>query len=187
MMDAHLHNVIEPGTYSDRVKDTLKANNMPIINFPPIKSSAPLLKYVQGLETRVKKARQSERQESEPESEHDTSQEEILERHMDIESLPIRNIKEYDTEIYANKDTFKNTDLSPEYLAIQYKTGNIKVINKEHSKYTPDNIHHLIENMRVYCNKEDINIITPSEYRKIRSTSQRTPDKNVHKKTKYNQ
>ena len=58
-------------------------------------------------------------------------------------------------------------------------------MHKDNSKYTIENIHHLIENMRVFCSKEDIQMTTNADFRKIR-TSDRTPEKNSNKKARRN-
>ena len=190
MMDAHMHNIIEPGSYSSRVKETLKANNLPIINFPPIVTSAPLLKYVKGLETTVKKARQSEihtDSEEEEETVHNTTiNAEILDRHMDLENITIRNIREYETKVFGNAEKILQKDLTPQEFASEYNKGHIKIILHPNSKYNKENIHHLIDNMRVYANREDITVLTPTDFRKIRVEA-RTPENSGHKKPKYNQ
>jgi hypothetical protein len=141
---------------------------LPIIKFPPIESSTTLLKYVKGLETTIKKARQSiQSDESSTSEDEEVEPEEILESHMSLMELPTRNIIEYGTKLYAPRE-FKIRNLNTEEFTAEYRSGNLKITVPDNNKYTITQLLHLIDNQRVFCRREDIRLLNITEFRKIR-------------------
>ena len=174
LMDAHIHNVMHPGTYSERAKQGLIASGMPPVNLPPV-TSMPLMKFVETIETNIKQARQPDQQMTTDIEDTDAEQEDILVRHLEIGGRP-HNITDYKVNVYANKETFIPKDITPQELTTFYRAGKIKLTIEQSRQYKPEYIDNLLNKQRLCCNKQDFKMLPPTDFRKIRSLS-RTPDR----------
>lgn len=191
VMDAHLHNIVEPGTYSDRLNATLKANNIKPIVFPESTISDKLFNHeligqslnaLHALEKNRKKSSttssSSSSSDEEEEDSKDTSQEktqedDILERHDKVTTEEIRNATEYDIELIVPEGKLENKNVTAEDLKTMYGNGTLKFVMLPNSKFTADQLDYLILQGKIKEKYEKIKFVTEAEFKRTKTGSKK--------------
>jgi hypothetical protein len=115
----------------------------------------------------------------------ETPSQEILTRHIDIESIKPREASDYGLTIIATERLKKDKhDLLPHDLTTEYENKTVKYKLDYDSKYDTQNVEHLLSNARLYSKVHNITYLNETEYKKIRNGRNKTPTKKAAKKTK---
>ena len=182
VMDAHVHNLIQPGSYSNRLNELLKANGLEEINIPTPPDSNKLLNQELIGETlhemrRHAKLQQISRigeeleQESEKSSDEDSSLEEI---DFSIRAEAVRDIDECGARLIALETEVRKNNLTPKNVAKLFKQGKIKYAMYS-SLVSTDRLESLIKNKRISANLEKIIYLPPTEFKKRRNAPMKSP------------
>ena len=203
LMDAHMHNVIEPGTYNQRLNDTLKLNNIEPINLPPIQSSQQLLKKLaesNNITTYVNNEQQTSTAQpststanpstSQPQQTTTTREARSIDMDTDAEDFHDRDPKlvQYTTEqlnikAFANKEYVKSVGyISAKNCKTAYYNGYMKFILSEDCNKDPDTILRYIHTERLAIHQNDLKIVEPVVLRKIQNMTKHSPDRKENKK-----
>ena len=184
VMDAHVHNIIEPGSYSKRLNLILKANNVAPINIPNNPQSDKLFQNnIIGKTLQQMKPKTQEHQQMETEAESEqTEDENILDRHLQkddipsIEDVDVDEAKEYGVRLVALDGQVAKEDLNAAAVARYFKHDRIKyiIMNKDVSV---EMFETLIKRHAITARKQDIIYLPLTEYRKTRSGFKLTPEK----------
>ena len=120
VMDAHVHNLIQPGSYSNRLNELLKANGLEEINIPTPPDSNKLLNQELIAETlhemrRHAKLQQISRIGEEMDQESESSDEDSSNEQPDlsVREEAARDIDECGARLIALKTEVKKNDLPP--------------------------------------------------------------------------
>ena len=128
IMDAHIHNIIEPGSYSKRFNETLSKNGIEIIELS-IPDSEKLLTHqtigetIEVMSERSEKLERLEKIGKQLELETETSKEEHKLDSNDEYPEESREAKEYSTKIFALKNKVAKRSPSPRSLKTNYMHG----------------------------------------------------------------
>ena len=173
ILDAHIHNIIEPGSYNVHLNKTLQLNNIKPIQFVTPTNSEKIVSQKTLLETlkelTTTKLDGSDNQNEMEAEDQSTQEEEILERQIHRELGNVQDAQKYDTEIYISSNNIQTKDLAPTKLTEMHKKGKLKYRIKENSQYDTQDVEELLDNYRIRVKCKDILYIEPLEYRKIRS------------------
>ena len=215
VMDAHVHNIIQPGSYNSRLNETLKSNNIAPIKLPNNPSSDKLFRHnVIGntlmalrniereagmLDTNTTTEKQTrEERESECDEmdtlDEQTEEEEILERHFQTEKnlekqkteTPVLEVREINVELFACVPDVKKDNLDANTLTEMFKKGKIKYTIKQGSNITTEIVERLLNNRRIKANQTNITFLPAAEYKKIRSGYSRSPPEDPRLKRSRN-
>jgi hypothetical protein len=211
ILDAHIQNLIEPGSYNSRINEVLKANNIPPIVFPPNPNSSKLLEHeaithtitsltelqktmageseeeemevqeARGAKTKQKKKDKANKR---PINDDDvTSDEEILTRHLTAENVTVRNASEYEIEIIS-LNTEPRENLTSDAVKKKFENHSIKYKILNNSKVTVELFESLINQNKIKEHNSNITYLPPAEFKKVRNGKDRTPNKENAKKNK---
>ena len=192
IMDAHIHNIIEPGSYSKRLNQTLAKNGISSIQLETPDSEKLLSHQVIGetieaMTERQEKLARLEKIGKELGNDTETSDEEIeLELQSNVE-IPAASkaAKEYKTKIFALATEVGKRDLTPSRLKQNYLKGTVKFQISD-PNITVEQINSLIFEQKIHSTVDQTAFLPATEFRKIRSGHNiRTPPPEKHaKKTK---
>ena len=187
IMDAHIHNIIEPGSYSSRLNQTLAKNNIQPIELETPQSEK-LLDHqiigetIQAMSEREEKLDRLKKIGKHLGAESDSSDEESTDEmpHASIEA------KEFQTKIFALETKVPNRTLNPSSIKTYFKLGHIKY-QIASPNISADHIESLINQEKLYSKKDNTAFLPESEYKKIRNghSNRSPPEKQpVKKKSK---
>ena len=187
IMDAHIHNIIEPGSYSSRLNQTLAKNNIQPIELETPQSEK-LLDHqiigetIQAMSEREEKLDRLKKIGKHLGAESDSSDEESTDEmpHASIEA------KEFQTKIFALETKVPNRTLNPSSIKNYFKLGHIKY-QIASPNISADHIESLINQEKLYSKKDNTAFLPESEYKKIRNghSNRSPPEKQpVKKKSK---
>lgn len=206
ILDAHMQNLIEPGTYNSTLNETLQNNGIQPIKFRDNPDSARLFKCdvlghtlislreiekqrkAQKSPERKRKASTSSNESSDMESEHnttkDTQEEEIVDDHIIRIGQQETTANDCDVQIYVTESATLPKDLTPPEVTKLYNEQKLKYTIHANSKFSSENIEYLIRKQKISERKENIRFISQTQFRKIRNGPQKSPTKIESKKTK---
>jgi hypothetical protein len=191
ILDAHLRNIIAPGTYQKELNETLKLNGIAPIKVKEVNSNKLLGhnmigKLLLNLKKNLERTlTESESSEYEMEIiEQDTQEDEIIERHEEKMETFCRSADDLDVEIYVRGEVNKRKNLEGKEIKDKFNSQELKYKILENSKYNQDEIENYIQTGRLCESKENIKYVSNSEFRKIRNGFVRTPAKDESKKKK---
>ena len=131
IIDAHIHNIIEPGSYSKRLNETLSKNSIEPIELATPDSEKLLTHQTIGetieiMSERKEKLERLEKIGKQLDLESDTTEEEHELDSNDENPEESREAKEYNTKIFALKNKVAKRSLSPKSLKNNYMQGLVK-------------------------------------------------------------
>jgi hypothetical protein len=196
VIDAHMRNLIEPGTYSKNLNKTLKLNNIAEINVQENVDSDKLFRHnvlgklLTDLLKKTAKAHSSSESESSIEGEEmeiihdDTQEDEIIERHVEKMKSFDKSAEDIGVELFVKSENTKVKNLQGEEIKNLFKTKQLKYKITPNSKYNQDEIENIIDLGRLREDSCNINYVSTSEFNKIRNGLPRTPAKEDQKRIK---
>ena len=152
IIDAHIHNTITPGTYNQRINEVMKINDIPALKFPEPTNSTDLFSPDM-IERSILKLKKTTKQTTfkkpeprrETETESDSTQDDdILERHIQRETLAPTLASTHDIKVYADRTKVEKKDLTADQLHDYYNEGRIRLKIGSSSKISPDQLDYLI-------------------------------------------
>jgi hypothetical protein len=201
VLDAHMYNIMDPGTYNTRINKTLELNEIAPVIFDDIPDSTKLMK-MGSLGTTLIAMREFMKTESKtPASPNTTTDEDtdteeeiemeivtdaasqetlpddIISTHLKDIGVGARNADEYEVDILIEEGSTKKKDIGPETLKRLYKANKLKYKIRDSSTYTAMIIEQLIDMEKLKEDKDNITYLGPSEFRKIRNGPTRSPMK----------
>jgi hypothetical protein len=200
VLDAHLHNIMEPGTYNKQINKTLARNGIaPVIlddnpNTEKLFGTAALGSTLIAMRefTKTKdhdlesSSSSSEMEEEEERSVHsqDTMDEEIIDRHMKEVGVTPKLADDYEVDIMIEDGIAKKKDLPPDALKKLFEDGKLKYRIRDNSTLTPMILEQLIKMGKIKEDHVNIKYVGITEFRKIRNGAGRSPAKAESKKSK---
>lgn len=208
IMDAHMHNMIEPGTYTKRLNETLTNNGFNSVILGEIPRSDKLFACGDLGNTLVTlreiskgtKAKEKEKEIAEDDTSSedsngtlsgmddvheetiDTQDSEIISRHLEKEGILEQCADEIEVQIIVQDGVNKHKDLTPQGIKQLYEKGQLKFIIRSNSTYTTELVQHLIEKEKLKEDRENIKYLSTSQFKKIRNGPERSPMKEDSKK-----
>ena len=199
VMDAHVHNILEPGSYNNRLNETLKQNNIEPINLPPNIIKSDKLIQTNAIAEKLKEQYATHQTESSPKRKKSKGQ--ILEKEVrgredeeeemedvETENIPdLEDITEDDAildlhlnregiaaeaSLYNLKIVTTNQNLqnqTPKQLKELYKQGKIKYIRGQKTKISNRVIEEILLGGRMHCNKPSILYMNKAKYKEIKN------------------
>ena len=162
VMDAHVHNLIQSGSYSNRLNELLKANGLEEINIPTPPDSYKLLNQELIGKTlhemrRHAKLQQISRIGEEMDQESESSDEDSSNEQPDlyVREEAARDIDECGARLIVLETEVKKNDLTPKNVAKLFKQGKIKYA-MYNSITTTERLESLIKNKKISANSEKI-------------------------------
>ena len=204
ILDAHINNIIQPGTYNKRLNETLRLNNITQVKLPETNISKKLVNLTNIADSLAKIQENIAKEqkttpvnndtsssesdtESETDMEQETQTEDILTKHLQTAQTQTTTIEaqEGKINIYANKTTVRQEDQTATQLQALYKTSRIKFTVQEDSDYTPEQVDLMLYNGKITANNQSIKYVEQSEFRKIRNATKKSPHKTQATKKKH--
>ena len=192
-MDAHIHNIIEPGSYNRRLNQTLSKNVISSIQLET-PDSEKLLSHqiigetIEAMTERQEKLSRLEKIGKELGKETDISEEETEFELQSSDGIPdvSKEAKEHKTKIFALETDVQNRALTPSSLKQNYLKGSVKFQITD-PNITVEQINSLVFDQKIRSTVDQIAFLTETEFRKIRSGNNiRTPpEKQAKKQKKY--
>jgi Skp family chaperone for outer membrane proteins len=210
IMDAHMHNMIEPGSYTKRLNETLTNNGYDSVILGDIPRSDKLFSCGDLGNTLVtlrkisKKAKETKKEKKRDLADEDTSSEdsdgtlsgmedvqedtidtqdsEIISRHLEKEGLLEQSADELEVQIVVQDGINKHKDLTPRGIKQLYEKGQLKFIIRSNSTYTTELVQHLIDQEKLKESRENIKYMSTTQFKKIRNGPERSPMKEDSKK-----
>ena len=194
IMDAHIHNIIEPGSYNKRLNQTLENNNIQQVKLEEPDSNKLLSHKIIGetIQTmcrreklekleRIGKQLEEEKEMSTDGHISDQESEEEEEQESDSEiaayiSGQCKEVTNYSMKIFALNTEVKKSPLSPKALTRNFKEGNIKYQVSD-SSVSIQVVETLIKDQKLYAQLDNIKFIDPSEFKKVRNGYIKSPTK----------
>ena len=183
IMDAHIHNIIEPGSYNKRLNQTLENNNIQKVNLTTPDSSKLLSHQIIG-ETieamaRTEKLEKLERigkQLGDEDSSDESEMEEAQTEEEFVYDSSINPANKYSMKIFALESKVIKTSLSHKNLTYHFQAGNIKYQVTDPT-VSIQNIETLIKDKKISAPMDDITFLHESAFRKIRNGFSKFPTK----------
>ena len=192
VMDAHVYNMIQPGTYNNRLNEILKLNDIKAIKVPENPPSDILFKHIETDQT-IKKIVETTRKRKEPEltttselelSDIDlTDDEGILDEHIG-KNLEPKNAHEHKIDLIMNQQETKYESLSPKKVTQLFKAGKLKYNIRSSSEMSSELLETLIKKGKIKEMQNYIVYITPNDFRKFKSGYEKNIPTKPEKKTK---
>lgn len=195
IIDAHVNNIIEPGTYSSHLNETLLKNGIEPVKLRDNPASHKLfenkdisatLEALRKMRTESKKSSDSssssssesdEEEEGHPTGEEETDKDEIVEHHMRRSALTSISSDLCSVEIDIATGTMEPQDIPAVEVTQLFKDHRLKYKILDKSKYTAENIEYMIEKEQLRVSKSSIVMVTKAAFRKIRNGPQGSPPK----------
>lgn len=178
VMDAHLHNVITPGSYNARINAVMKENNIAPIKFPEIENSQELFnsdtlaKTMNALHSLRRKdsgtTSSSSSSTSSENEEINTQEEEILENHAKAVGDEIRPAADYQIEIVLPEGHVEKKNLTSTELRTMYREAKLKFMILSSSKFSAEQIIHLIMQGKISETEDRIKYVTTAEFKRTK-------------------
>jgi hypothetical protein len=203
VLDAHLHNIMEPGTYNKQMNKTLARNGIApeLLDdnpnteklFGTAALGSTLIAMREFTKNKDKEDLDSSLSSSEGEmdaadgrSEHsqDTIDDEIIDRHMEDVGVTPKLADDYEVDIMVEDGLTKKKDLPPEALKKLFKDNKLKYKIRDNSTITPMILEQLIDMGKIKEDQVNIKYVGITEFRKIRNGASRSPAKAETKKAK---
>lgn len=199
IMDAHVHNIIEPGSYNSRLNKTLQENNIEPIKLPKEQIQSEKLMQTQIITEKLKeqydnqktespKRKKSRGQEMEREMRSVREEEEQDEEEMDMEDMPdLEDITEdeaildmhlnrvdtpADASFYKIKIITHLSNLnnqSPKQVKELYQQGKIKYNRSKKTKISNKIIEELILANKMGCTSSCVTQVSKARYKEVRN------------------
>ena len=186
-MDAHIHNIIEPGSYNRRLNQTLSKNGISSIQLETPDSEKLLSHQIIGETIEAMTERQEKYARLEKiGKETDTSEEETEFELQSSDGIPdvSKEAIEYKTKIFALETDVQKRALTPSSLKRNYLKGYVKFQISD-PNITVEQINSLIFDQKIHSTIDQIAFLPATEFRKIRSGHNiRTPPEKQAKKQK---
>jgi hypothetical protein len=203
ILDAHVQNIIVPGSYNTHLNKTLELNNLQPIQFQTLENSEELFKHdllgnametLRGLQT-AKDPEKSKATEEEHEMIVDddgsstgteTEEEEDTD---DDQSEPDDNPKVKDAgdlgvTLHVNKDEFEASKFGPRRVYTCWSKEVLKFTLSQTSSCSEGHIKHLLNNGLIRASMKDVRLVITSVFRKIRNGRVGSPPKGDSKRSK---
>ena len=183
IMDAHIHNIIDPGSYNKRLNQTLENNNIQKVNLATPDSSKLLSHQIIG-ETieamaRTEKLEKLERigkQLGDEDSSDESEMEEAQTEEEYVYDSSITPANKYSMKIFALESKVIKTSLSHKNLKFHFELGNIKYQVTDPT-ISIQMIETLIKDKKISAPMDDITFLHESAFRKIRNGFSKSPTK----------
>jgi hypothetical protein len=203
ILDAHVQNMIEPGTYNDHLNETMKMNGIKPIKFKTTPKSEKLFKHdifgktmttLQDIQKKVNQRDEEEETDSDGsstsssssslsartviEDEARTETDDILTAtELSIGEVPIRTFDHYDVEVFVKASAVKpERDLGPEEVKKLFEEHNLKFRIKKSSKCNRNQIEMFIRNLKLKEEKPCVKFVSTTEFkRRINVEEERPP------------
>ena len=169
IMDAHIHNIIEPGSYNKRLNQTLSKNGISSIQLETPDSKKLLSHQIIGetIEAMTERQEKLTRREKIG-KEKDTSEEEIEFELQSSDGIPdvSKHAKEYKTKIFALETEVEKRALTPSSLKRNYLKSSVKFQISD-PNITVEKINSFIFDQKIRSTVDQIAFLPATEYRKI--------------------
>jgi hypothetical protein len=205
ILDAHMYNMIEPGSYTERLNETLTSNGFDKVILKNIPKSDKLFScgelgntLIQLREINKESTKKNDDvldDESssttskgslsgmeDVEEDDDTQDSEIISRHIEKEGILEQTADEIEVQIVVQDGINKHKDLTPRGVKQLYEKGQLKYIIRSNSNYTTELVQHLIEKEKIKESRENIKYLSTTQFKKTRNGPERSPLKDDSKK-----
>lgn len=198
VMDAHVHNIIEPGSYNIRLNKTLKENNIDPINLPKDSIKSEKLLQTNIITEKLKeqfqetekspKRKKSRGQDMQEEIRRQREDEERMEQEMEAEIIPeLEEITEDEAILDMHLNRIDNaadaslynitiitpnpniTNLKPKQLKELYQQGKVKYIKSSKTKISDRIIEELILANKMSCQTNNIQQVQKTKYKEYKN------------------
>ena len=198
VMDAHVHNIIAPGSYNSRLNKTLKENNIMPINLPNEKIDSCNLIHTNIISEQLKKHYNLDQQEFSPKRKKSrvADQEKEINQEVEEEEMSEQEIPELeeitedeaildmhlnrtnttaDASLYEIKIVTKDntiTKLNPQQMRNLYQQGKIKFTRTVKTKITNKVAEELIDRGKMECGEDSVYVVGGAKFKGIRNGQQ---------------
>lgn len=187
VMDAHAHNMIEPGSYERRLNEVLKMNGVEGIKFPKTSNSDRLVgKAGEGAKegkTRKKRVRSEEERMEEvivEDTVEETDEETILDRHLRREESGVMDCDAAGIDMVTTAEIGSN-GMKAEVLREECQRGRVKFRIRPTSKWKKEQVDKLLENKRLSLKPFGAVVVSRNVFEKIKNGVAEAPSKKPKK------